>query len=286
MNPKLILGLAFGFASALIWGGHAVIARPVLADGSFSSFDLAAFRYGVGMMALVPFAWAARATLLRLGLRRILLLALFGGAPNLMLFLVALVYAPASHGGTIGPMTAPIVGAILAIPLLKEWPTQGRALALGAMVMGVLMIGWDGVMGDYPGAWRGDLLLMASGATWAVFTLLLRRWQVPAIPATAAITIVSGLAILPFWLPMRAAEVFAMPAGLVLGCVAMFFFARAVELLGATRAATLSVMVPVVALLLAGLWLREPLSLLQILGAGLAVAGMLAAVLFTGRKSA
>ena len=71
-----------------------------------------------------------------------------------------------------------------------------------------------------------------------------------------------------------------------LGCVAMFFFARAVELLGATRAATLSVMVPVVALLLAGLWLREPLSLLQILGAGLAVAGMLAAVLFTGRKSA
>jgi drug/metabolite transporter (DMT)-like permease len=59
-----------------------------------------------------------------------------------------------------------------------------------------------------------------------------------------------------------------------------------VELLGATRAATLSVMVPVVALLLAGLWLREQLSLLQILGAGLAVAGMLAAVLFTGRKSA
>jgi drug/metabolite transporter (DMT)-like permease len=45
-------------------------------------------------------------------------------------------------------------------------------------------------------------------------------------------------------------------------------------------------MVPVVALLLAGLWLREQLSLLQILGAGLAVAGMLAAVLFTGRKSA
>ncbi len=56
MNPKLILGFAFGLASALIWGGHAVIARPVLADGSFGSFDLAAFRYGVGMMALLPFA--------------------------------------------------------------------------------------------------------------------------------------------------------------------------------------------------------------------------------------
>jgi drug/metabolite transporter (DMT)-like permease len=59
-----------------------------------------------------------------------------------------------------------------------------------------------------------------------------------------------------------------------------------VELLGATRAATLSIMVPVTALLLAALLLHEPISLLQGLGASLAVGGMLAAVLFTGRKTA
>jgi drug/metabolite transporter (DMT)-like permease len=210
--------------------------------------------------------------------------------------LVALVYAPASHGGTIAPMSVPIFGALLAIPVLHEWPSRGRALALSVMAAGVLMIGWDGVAGAHPGAWRGDLLLLGAGASWAVFTLMLRRWQVPAIPATAAVTMVSAVAVLPLWLPWRAAAVAALPAssillhlatqGLVLGALAMFLYARAVELLGATRAATLAIMVPVTALLLAAVLLHEPISWLQGMGASLAVGGMLAAVLFTGRKVA
>ena len=109
-------------------------------------------------------------------------------------------------------------------------------------------------------------------------------------------TIVSALAVLPVWLPLRATTVMALPTGalllhlamqgIVLGALAMFLYARAVELLGPTRAATLSIMVPVTALLLAALVLHEPLSWLQGMGASLAVGGMLAAVLFTGRKTA
>lgn len=296
MAPKIVLGLTLGVAASLIWGGHAVVARPALAGQGFHPLDLAAFRYGPAALVLAPLAWAARGTLQRLGWGRVVALALFGGAPNLLLFLWALVYAPASHGGTIAPMTVPIAGALLAIPMIGERPTRGRWMALAVMAAGVLMIGWDGVTGAHPGAWRGDILLVLGGATWAVFTLLLRRWQVPAIPATAAVTLVSALAVVPVWLPLRAGDVMALPPGsillhlamqgLVLGALAMFLYARAVELLGPTRAATLSIMVPVTALLLAALVLHEPISLLQWMGATLAVGGMLAAVLFTGRKQA
>lgn len=73
---------------------------------------------------------------------------------------------------------------------------------------------------------------------------------------------------------------------MVLGALAMFVYARAVELLGPTRAATLSIMVPVTALLLAVFVLAGPIPWLQGGGATLAVGGMLAAVLFTGRKLA
>lgn len=295
MNPKILLGLFLGVASSVIWGGHAVVARPALAGQGFHPLDLAAFRYVPAALLLAPLAWRSRDALVRVGWRRLLLLALFGGAPNLLLFLSALVYAPAAHGGTIAPMTVPIAGALLAIPLIGEKPSRGRAMALGVMASGVLMIGWDGVAGAHPGAWRGDILLLLAGSTWAVFTLLLRRLQVPAIPATAAVTMISALAVLPVWVPWRAAEVLALPPtaillhvamqGLVLGAFAMFLYARAVELLGPTRAATLSIMVPVTALLLAALLLREPISLLQGMGASLAVGGMLAAVLFTGRKA-
>ncbi|MBR0646307.1 DMT family transporter [Plastoroseomonas hellenica] len=295
MPPKFVLGLAAGLCASLIWGGHAVVARAALTGQGLMPLDLAAFRYGVAGLLLLPVAWQARLALAEIGLRRLLVLTAMGGAPNLLLFVSGLIFAPATHGGTISSMTVPVAGALLAIPLLKEVPTPGRWMALGAMAAGVLLIGWDGIAGTAPGAWRGDILLLACGITWAAFTLLLRRWQVPALAATAAVTALSALAVLPVWLPWRAAAVMAMPAGpvlfhlvaqgLLLGGVALFLYAKGVELLGATRAATLSVMVPVVALALAALVLGEEVGGLKLAGATLAVGGMLAAVLFTGRRN-
>ena len=60
---------------------------------------------------------------------------------------------------------------------------------------------------------------------------------------------------------------------------------RAAELLGATRTACLTALVPVVAVLLSVLVLAEPLGLAKLAGVTLAVGGMLAAVVFTGRRS-
>jgi len=296
VNPKLLLGFFYGLVATVIWGGHAVIARVAVTGQGFVPLDLMAFRYAPAALLLAPLAWGARRAIAALGLRRILLLAATGGAPNLLLFVGALVYAPASHGGTIAPMTGPIFGALLAIPLLREIPTPGRVAALGAMAAGVLLIGWDGMSGEHPGAWRGDLMLVGAGATWATFTVLLRRWQVAAIPATAVVTIVSGLLVLPAWLVVRLDDLPSLPLGpvvwqlfaqgVMLGVVSLFLYARAVEMLGATRGASLSVMVPVVGLILAATLLGEALGALQLAGAALAVCGMLAAVMFTGRKTA
>lgn len=295
VNPKLLLGFALGIGATIIWGGHAVIARAAVAGQGFVPLDLMMFRYLPAALLLAPLAWRERAAIRALGPWKILALAAMGGAPNLFLFVGSLVYAPASHGGTIAPMTSPIFGALLAIPLLREVPTPGRIAALGAMAAGVLLIGWDGVIGEHPGAWRGDLMLLGAGATWAAFTVLLRLWRVAAIPATAVVTIVSALIVVPLWLPLRLAALPSLPMGIVvwqlfaqglmLGVVSMFLYARAVELLGATRSASLGVMVPVVGLLLAAAMLGESLGGMKLAGAALSVGGMLAAVLFTGRRT-
>ena len=109
------------------------------------------------------------------------------------------------------------------------------------------------------------------------------------------VTIVSGLFVLPLWVPLRLDALPTLPMGVVvwqlfaqgvmLGVVSLFLYARAVELLGATRSASLGVMVPVVGLLLSALLLGESLGGLKLMGAALAVGGMLAAVLFTGRRT-
>lgn len=293
--PRLLLGLAMGAAASVIWGGHAVVARMALTGQGFHLLDILACRYAPAALILAPIAWRARASLLALGWWRLALLVLTGGAANLALFAGALAFAPASHGATIPPMTVPIVGAVMAWWWLGEAPTRGRAICLALMATGVLIIGWDG-LGTGPGVWVGDLLLLAAGSSWAAFTILLRRWRVAAVPAAAAVTILSAALVVPAWVPLRAEAFLALPPGLalwmafaqgvLLGAISMLLFARAVELLGATRTSTLSVLVPIVGLLAAWWVLDEAIGWAKAGGAALALGAMLVAVLFTGRRPA
>lgn len=293
MSPRILVGLLIGVLASTIWGGHAAVARLALTGQGLHVLDLLFCRYVPASILLAPLIWRERAAMRVLGWRRIFVLFLFAGAGNLVLFATALTYSPATHGATIAPMVNPVAGALLAWWLLKERPTPGRIAALAAMLMGVVIIAWDG-LGMHPGAWRGDLLLVGAGGTWAVFTILLRRWQVPAIPATAAVTLVSVPFVLPPFLLYRAEAFFSLPTSLViwmlvaqgvlLGCVSMLLFARSVEMLGATRASTLSVVVPVMGLITSALVLDETIGPVKALGATLSVSAMLVAVLFTGRR--
>jgi drug/metabolite transporter (DMT)-like permease len=294
LSPRIWLGLLLGAIASMIWGGHAVVARLAMVGQGFHVLDILFCRYLPASLLLLPLVLRHREEMRRLGWRRIFVLFLFAGCGNLILFVTALKYAPATHGSTIAPMVSPICGALLAWWLLAERPTRGRLIALGVMLTGVLIIGWDG-LGQHPGAWRGDLMLAGAGITWSVFTVLLRRWQVSAIPAAAAVTLVSLPLILPPFLIFRAEAFFALPTGLIvwmivaqgvlLGAISMLLFARSVEMLGATRASILSVLVPVTGLILSALVLGEEIGAVKALGASLCMGAMLAAVLFTGRRT-
>ena len=286
------LGLAFGLAAAFAWGAQAVVARSGTVAG-YTPLDLAALRYIAAGLVLAPFAWRARQVLAAIGLKRLVVVAIAGGAGNALLFSWGLVHAPASHGGTIAPITAAIMGAVLGIPLLGEWPTRGRVVAIGVIVAGVALIGWDGIGGAHPGAWRGDLILLCAGTSWAAFTLLLRRWRVPALAGNAAVCCLSALMLVPVWLMLGMGSVPGQPIGMTLlqmvaqgliaSALATTLYARAGELLGATRTACLTALVPVMAVMLSVMVLAEPLGWAKLAGVTLAVGGMLVAVVFTGR---
>lgn len=288
------IGLAFGLAAAFAWGAQAVVARSGTVAG-YTPLDLAALRYIAAGLVLAPFAWRARKALAAIGLTRLIVVAIAGGAGNALLFSWGLVHAPASHGGTIAPITAAIMGAVLGIPLLREWPTRGRVVAIGVIVLGVALIGWDGIGGAHPGAWRGDLILLCAGTSWAAFTLLLRRWQVPALAGNAAVCCLSALMLVPVWLMLGMGSVPGQPIGMTLlqmvaqgliaSALATTLYARAGELLGATRTACLTALVPVMAVMLSVMVLAEPLGGAKLAGVTLAVGGMLVAVVFTGRRT-
>ncbi|NKC33322.1 DMT family transporter [Falsiroseomonas selenitidurans] len=297
MNParrNILLGLSFGLAAALTWGAQAVVARSGTVAG-YSPLDLAVLRYCAAALVLLPFAWRARRRLAQIGLPRLMGLVATGGAVNALLFGWGLVHAPASHGGTVAPITAAVMGAVIAVPLLGEMPSRGRAIALGFIAAGVLLIGWDGIGGSHPGAWRGDIILVGAGTVWGAFTVLLRRWQIPALAGNAAMCVLSALVLLPPWLllgggvvpemPWQSSLVQAVGQGVLSSAIATTLYARAGELMGATRTACLTTMVPVAAVLLSVVILGEPLGFAKLAGVVLAVGAMLVAVLFTGRRT-
>ncbi len=292
---NLLIGLGFGLAAAITWGGQAVVARSGTVAG-YSPLDLAVLRYLAAGTVLAPFAWRARAALRGLGLPKLLALVATGGAGNALLFGWGVTHAPASHGGTVAPITAAVMGAVIAVPLLREWPSPGRVAALGVIVAGVLLIGWDGIGGSHPGAWRGDLILVLAGTVWGCFTVLLRLWRVPALAGNAALCTLSALVVIPPWLllgmgavpdqPWQSSALQMLAQGVLASAIATTLYARAAELMGATRTACMTAIVPVMALVFAATVLAEPLGGAKLAGVGLAVGGMLVAVLFTGRRPA
>jgi hypothetical protein len=133
--------------------------------GRLQPLDIVALRHTAAAVALALFAWKARCAIAAVGRKRLVVLAIAGGVPNSLFDGAAVVWAPANHAGTIPPITVAIVGTLIAIPILREVTTKGRIVALVVMAAGVGLMGLDGVMDEFPGAWTGDPLLVCAGIT-------------------------------------------------------------------------------------------------------------------------
>ena len=94
---------------------------------------------------------------------------------------------------------------------------------------------------------------------WGTFTVLLRRWRVDAVQATAVVAVLSSVVLVPGYLAL--VEMPALPAGAVAvqaflqgalgGCLGVLAYGAAVARLGAGRAALFPACVPALATLLA-----------------------------------
>jgi drug/metabolite transporter (DMT)-like permease len=132
-------------------------------------------------------------------------------------------------------------------------------------------------------------MFVVGGLMWAGFTVLQKRWALGPLQATAAVSVLSGLVYAPLYLALVGMDrIIALPwpmilgqvlvQGLLSGVVAVIAFSRAVQILGAGKAAIFPALVPAVAILVgipvAGEWPTE----LQLLGLGLVTAGLFVAL--------
>jgi drug/metabolite transporter (DMT)-like permease len=273
--------LSFAAARAGVVGGLAV------PDMIFARFLVA----GAIMLPLLV-RWGLP-TLAGIGLRRACILTLLGGAPFALLQTGGYGFAPLAHGAVIAPSTVTIVSTIGAAIFLRERLSRAHLAGAAIVLLGIGLIGWDGIarsaVDTGARAWVGDLLFFLSSLLWACFTLLLRHWRLPALRATAVVSVLSMVVATPTYLLWAgAAHLAALPVatlalqGLVQGglqgVVTMIAYTRAVILLGVSRAVLFPAIVPAVSVLVGIPIVGEIPSALQIAGLALVTAGLLVTI--------
>lgn len=256
-----LIGVFFGLSAVVMWALYFVYARDA-AQAGLLPIDIILLRYGVAGLILLP--W-----LLRKGLRdlggigwgRGVVLAIIVGPLFLMFGAGGFLFAPLAHGAVIQPSTAALVATAVAILFLGEKLHAARIAGIAMVLGGIALISLVGSSASEPDAWKGHLMFMAAGGCWATFTILLRRWQMGAIAATAAASVLSAIVVVPgvlifgtldrlAALPVETLIVQIVVHGVMAGVLAMVAYARSVALLGVGSAALFPAVVPAVALIL------------------------------------
>lgn len=299
----LLAGVLCALATVAIWTGFIVISRASAGGGSLLPTDLAALRFGVAAVAMLPVllwrlhrthSWSA--ALGGMTLRQVLAVAVFAGCGFSLLAFSAFVFAPVAHAGVLMPGALPFFTALIAWLILRERVTPRKALGLALIFAGIVVI----ASGSFSGIERrmliGDLLFLSASSCWAVFVVLARKWQIRPLEATIALALGAAALYLPVYLLWLPKQILSAPLWEVIGqgayqgllsvVASTLVYTRVLMTFGPTRAAMITAVVPGLAAVLAVPLLGEPLALTALAGLALVTAGMVAGVVQPRRSAA
>ncbi len=278
------LGFVLATGVLIIWTGFILASRAGV-KGALTAWDMAALRFGVSFIALLP-AFILGA-LQEVTLHRIVSLAATAGYGFALLAYAAFEHAPAAHAAVLLPGALPFVTALLAFVWLGEPISRQRKLSLTLIAIGIVLLAGLGFF-DSPGAWRGDVLFFLATSCWAVFTILVQRWKISALQATTSIAVGCAPLYIPLWWFVLPSTIHLASWGEILfqgvyqGGLAMAFasliYNRALIALGPVRLSLFTSVVPALAAVAAWPLLGEPLGLGGVLGVLAVTVGMILGV--------
>jgi drug/metabolite transporter (DMT)-like permease len=279
------------------WGAWLVWrAQQNKQPASFTQINgaMAKFNHGHSLWGLSP-----------LPLRTTVVLGLLGGLAYAPLAYTAFFFAPAAHGAVLMPGTLPLSTALVAAVVLGERFSRQRVVGLILIACGGLLVGGASLLKAFEGGdvWIGDLLFIGASSTWAMYSVLARKYQVDAVKATIAITVFASLIYLPIYGGLAFFQALPAPIQSQLGTAPLkeillqmviqgmgsvvisgISFTMMLKHFGPVRSTMLTALVPSLASLSAVFILDEPLYWNLIAGLILALVGVVLGVMSANKK--
>ena len=246
--------------------------------------DIVILRFGGAAIAFLPIFWRTGwGKLKALGMRRAIALAMLAGLPYPLIINQGLSLAPASHAAALCPASIVLFTFLISRFVLGERAKTATVLGIGAVVAGLVLfvLPLSGMPQD---TLMGDLLFVGSGALFALYGVLVRKWMVPPVTATGAVVLLSclPLPLVHFFAPSglgmaSGAEIAAQIViqGFLAGAAAIVLFSFAATRLGPQTASLFLPWTPIATAAIGVVFLGEIPNAQQFLGIVFLMGGML-----------
>ncbi|KLV03721.1 multidrug DMT transporter [Photobacterium aquae] len=277
----------FPLLTVAIWSGNAIVNKM-----SYSVIDPGAisfYRWFVAMLVLTPFVlpsvWRKR-HVIKPYLGKLAFLALLGMVLNQSLGYFAAATTTATNMALIISLV-PLMSMFLSVPLLGQRllpiALVGAVLSLSGLVF--MLSHGDISRLAQQGITQGDGLLLIAAFVYALYCVLLKRWQMPL--SNWQSVYVQGVCAIIMLLPMLlSSERVAITAeswpliayaALAASVIAPWCWLKGIEALGADRSAIFMNLMPVITALIASVVLHEKLMAYHYIGGLMVLSGVILA---------
>lgn len=272
-------GYGFALAAALIWAGFILVSRM----GGISellAFDVIAIRYATCASILLPIWWFKyRFTLFT---PRLIICSLVGGLAYALCAFSGFQLSSASHAAILLPGMMPLFIIVLSFFINKESHGAQKWFGIGVITLGIIVL-FAGELGVFKGELNlnlttllGDGWLVAAAFFWAVFSVLIKRWQITPWQVTVSLALLTCLFYLPVYIVFLPKAIStaswtdillqAFYQGVMATIVQMIFYVKAVQNIGPSNMGAVMSIVPVISGLAAIVMFNELVTVELIMG--------------------
>ncbi len=265
---QLVSGYLAAAATLIMWACFSLVSRYG-GKSVLTSNDIFALRSITASLVLLPFAGSLPPGIWRD--RRLWVLTILCSLLYCPLAYNGFRYAPAAHGAILLSGLQPFLISAVVWLIAGTRPNRMRSIGLILIAAGISCAAMPYFTDWSADSAFGDLLILLSSISWALYSVYATRWGYSAWTLTRAVAFGTAVIYLPiyaFFLPKQlTAAPLSMIAlqcffqGIVATILAMLAYLKAISLLGTERAAAFLALVPIVTGLVAVPLLDEALTI-------------------------